>query len=291
MFIQCLGSSDVTKTLPLKKLMTRVASWLKQLMRPTLATSVQTIRLLLVDDQMIVREGLRLLLENQNGLFVTGEASNFADAVALAARDQPDLILLDLDLGDVHGLDCLPELLKVSPQSKVLVLTGVYDLEIFHQAVSRGAVGIVRKMEAAEVLVKAIRKVFAGEVWLDGALMARVLNDLWRVKSGQPLESAAVATMRLGGPQRETIEQFWSPRIEAPNPDEAARIAQLTEREREVIGLIGEGLRNQQIADRLSISVITVRHHLSSVFAKLDVGDRFELAIYSYRHGLAKLPL
>lgn len=263
-------------------------------MRPTLATSVQTIRLLLVDDQMIVREGLRLLLENQNGLSVTGEASNFSDAVSLAARDQPDLILLDLDLGDVHGLDCLPELLKVSPQSKVLVLTGVYDLEIFHQAVSRGAVGIVRKMEAAEVLVKAIRKVFAGEVWLDGALMARVLNDLWRVKSGQPLESVVSgmgATMRLGAPQRETIEQFWSPRIEAPNPDEAARIAQLTEREREVIGLIGEGLRNQQIADRLSISVITVRHHLSSVFAKLDVGDRFELAIYSYRHGLAKLPL
>ena len=256
-----------------------------------LATSVQTIRLLLVDDQMIVREGLRLLLENQNGLSVTGEASNCPEAVAQAVREQPDIILLDLDLGDVHGLDCLPELLAVSPHSKVLVLTGVYDLEIFHQAVSRGAVGIVRKMEAAEVLVKAIRKVYAGEVWLDGALMARVLNDLWRAKSGQPLETAVAAPMRLAAPQREVVEQFWSHQVEAPSPDEAARIAQLTEREREVIGLIGEGLRNQQIADRLSISVITVRHHLSSVFSKLDVGDRFELAIYSYRHGLAKLPL
>lgn len=257
-----------------------------------LATSVQTIRLLLIDDQMIVREGLRLLLENQTGLAVAGEASNCPDAVALAAREQPDIILLDLDLGDVHGLDCLPELLAVSPNSKVLVLTGVYDLEIFHQAVSRGAVGIVRKMEAAEVLVKAIRKVFVGEVWLDGALMARVLNDLWRVKSGQPLETAAAASpLRLAPAQREVVEQFWGHQIEAPSADEAARIAQLTEREREVIGLIGEGLRNQQIADRLSISVITVRHHLSSIFAKLDVGDRFELAIYSYRHGLAKLPL
>jgi DNA-binding NarL/FixJ family response regulator len=240
---------------------------------------------------MIVREGLRLLLESQNGLSVLGEASNCPDAVALAAREQPDIILLDLDLGDVHGLDCLPELLAVSAKSKVLVLTGVYDLEIFHQAVSRGAVGIVRKMEAAEVLVKAIRKVFAGEVWLDGALMARVLNDLWRVKSGHPFETVVTTPMRFGAVQREVVEQFWSPHIEAPNPDEAARIAQLTEREREVITLIGEGLRNQQIADRLSISVITVRHHLSSVFAKLDVGDRFELAIYSYRHGLAKLPL
>ncbi len=260
-------------------------------------TSVQAIRLLLVDDQVIVREGLRLLLENQSGLTVSGEAATCQDAVALAAREQPDIILLDLDLGATHGLDCLPELLAVAPHARVLILTGVYDLDIHHQAVGRGAVGIVRKMEAADVLVKAIRKVHAGEVWLDGALMARVLNDLWRVRTGQPMEMAAVAghsisssSIRLSPPQREVVE-MWSHQVEPPTPDEAARIAQLTEREREVIGLIGEGLRNQQIADRLSISVITVRHHLSSVFSKLDVGDRFELAIYSYRHGLAKLPL
>jgi two-component system, NarL family, nitrate/nitrite response regulator NarL len=251
-------------------------------------TTVQAIRLLLVDDQVIVREGLRLLLENQAGLTVAGEAATCQDAVALAAREQPDIILLDLDLGATHG--------AVAPHARVLILPGVYDLDIHHQAVGRGAVGIVRKMEAADILVKAIRKVYAGEVWLDGALMARVLNDLWRVRTGQPLEVAAVvghsiaAPMRLSPPQREVVE-MWSHQIEPPTPDEAARIAQLTEREREVIGLIGEGLRNQQIADRLSISVITVRHHLSSIFSKLDVGDRFELAIYSYRHGLAKLPL
>lgn len=258
-------------------------------------TTVPAIRLLLVDDQVIVREGLRLLLENQAGLTVAGEAATCQDAVALAAREQPDIILLDLDLGATHGLDCLPELLAVAPHARVLILTGVYDLDIHHQAVGRGAVGIVRKMEAADILVKAIRKVNVGEVWLDGALMARVLNDLWRVRTGQPMEVLAMAThavspMRLSPPQREVVE-MWSHQIEPPTPDEAARIAQLTEREREVIGLIGEGLRNQQIADRLSISVITVRHHLSSIFSKLDVGDRFELAIYAYRHGLAKLPL
>lgn len=255
-------------------------------------TTTQTIRLLLVDDQVIVREGLRLLLENQPGLTVAGEAANCQDAVALAAREQPDIILLDLDLGGTHGLDCLPELLAVAPHARVLILTGVYDLDIHHTAVGRGAVGIVRKLEAADVLVKAIRKVFAGEVWLDGALMARVLNDLWRAQSGKPVEfvAAAAPQLRLSQPQREVVE-MWGHQIAPPTPDEAARIAQLTEREREVIGLIGEGLRNQQIADRLSISVITVRHHLSSVFSKLDVGDRFELAIYAYRHGLAKLPL
>src|SRR5438105_3607951 len=107
-------------------------------------TTVQSIRLLLVDDQVIVREGLRLLLENQAGLMVTGEAANCQDAVALAAREQPDITLLDLDLGTSHGLDCLPELLAVAPHTRVLVLTGVYDLDIHHQAVGHGAVGIVR---------------------------------------------------------------------------------------------------------------------------------------------------
>jgi DNA-binding NarL/FixJ family response regulator len=102
--------------------------------------------------------------------------------------------------------------------------------------------------------------------------------------------AATVNSLRLTPPQREVVE-MWRTQAEPTSADEAARIAQLTEREREVIGLIGEGLRNQQIADRLSISVITVRHHLSSIFSKLDVGDRFELAIYAYRHGLAKLPL
>jgi DNA-binding NarL/FixJ family response regulator len=253
-------------------------------------TATQTIRLLLVDDQIIVREGLRLLLENQTGLAVAGEAANCQDAVALAAREHPDIILLDLDLGSSHGLDCLPELLAVAPKARVLILTGVYDLDIHHQAISRGAVGIVRKMEAADILVKAIRKVHSGEVWLDGALMARVLNDLWRVRGGHALEVAGTAGLPLNLHQREMTE-MWHHHVPPLTPDEAARIDQLTEREREVIGLIGEGLRNQQIADRLSISVITVRHHLSSIFSKLNVGDRFELAIYAYRHGLAKLPL
>ncbi len=247
------------------------------------------IRIQLIDDQVIVREGLRLLLESQSGLHVVGDAASCNEAVALAQSEQPDVILLDLDLGDSHGLNCLSELLTVAPKTKVLILTGVYDLDVHHAAISSGAMGIVRKLEAGDVLVKAIRKVSAGEVWLDGVLMARVLSDLWNTRT--PSADAPATAPALSDKERHLAE-MWRPKNQPQQDDyESVKIARLTEREREVVTLIGEGLRNQQIADRLCISVITVRHHLSSVFSKLEVGDRFELAIYSYRHGLAKPPM
>jgi two-component system nitrate/nitrite response regulator NarL len=120
--------------------------------------------------------------------------------------------------------------------------------------------GLVSKQKAADTVIRAIEKVYAGEVWLDRAMIASILNDQI---------STSVA------------------------PDqsvEALRIAKLTEREREVIQLIGEGIKNRQIAERMYISEATVRHHLTSVFAKLGVADRFELVIYAFQHGLAKLP-
>lgn len=256
-------------------------------MKPMSGSIAQSIRMLLIDDQVIVREGLRLLLESQPGLNVVGDAASCKEAVALAQSEQPDVILLDLDLGDSHGLNCLAELLSVAPKTKVLILTGVYDLEVHHAAISSGAMGIVRKLEAGDVLVKAIRKVSAGEVWLDGVLMARVLSDLWNTRTQSETPAAAPA---LSERERQVAE-MWRPKNKPQDDYESVKIARLTEREREVVTLIGEGLRNQQIADRLCISVITVRHHLSSVFSKLEVGDRFELAIYSYRHGLAKPPM
>ena len=259
-------------------------------MRPMPSTIVQAIRILLIDDQVIVREGLRLLLESQTGLTVVSDAASAKEAVEHARSTQPDVILLDLDLGDSHGLSCLTELLEVAPKAKVLILTGVYDLEVHHAAISSGAMGIVRKLEAGDVLVKAIRKVSAGEVWLDGVLMARVLSDLWTARTQGAEENGNGNGNGVSDKERKVAE-MWRPKNSGSDEYEAVKIARITEREREVVTLIGEGLRNQQIADRLCISVITVRHHLSSVFSKLEVGDRFELAIYSYRHGLAKPPM
>lgn len=245
----------------------------------------QSIRILLIDDQTIVREGLRMLLDSQSGMTVVGEASDPLEATSLAQREQPDLIILDLDLGNASGLDCLEKLNSVASKSKVLVLTGLSDLNQHLLAISTGAVGVVNKLEASEALIKAIRKVHSGEAWLDDTLTARLLEEFWSLQKSRNSPRA----YSFPRSENQFAEVPHSAETQVP-PEENAKIALLTEREKEVVVLIGEGLRNQQIADRLSISIITVRHHLSSIFSKLSVSDRFELAIYAYRHGLAKLP-
>jgi DNA-binding NarL/FixJ family response regulator len=253
-------------------------------------TVSQIIRILLVENQTIVRAGLKLILESQSGLNVVAEASNSSEAIAAAEQSQPDVVLLDLDPDGEIGPDCLIEILRAVPQTRVLVLTGNGDLELHYEAIYNGAVGLVRKFEPADVLLNAIRKVYADEVWLDGALMARLLRDLRSARNIQPpIEIVSNGTSHAK-PDRHGEERLRSIPYKT-TPEEAVKIAQLTDRELEVVALVGEGLRNQQIADRLFISVITVRHHLSSVFSKLEIKDRFELAIYAYRHGLARLPL
>ena len=221
----------------------------------------QPTRVLIVDDHGIVRAGLRMLLESQPGLTVVGEAATCADALVLATREHPDVIILDLDLGGENAIESIPTLLSAAPEARILVLTGVRDPEAHREAVRYGAMGLVLKEKAAETLLQAITKVRAGEVWLEPSMIARVLGELTR------------------------------PQTAPPTSPEAAKIATLTEREREVITLVGEGLRNKHIAERLYISEATVRHHLTAIFAKLEVADRFELAVYAYQHGLAKPPV
>jgi DNA-binding NarL/FixJ family response regulator len=224
------------------------------------ANNSSPIRILLVDDHAIVRAGLRMLIESQPRLLVVGEAASRAEALAAAGRDQPDIILLDLQLRDERGLDMLPELLAAASSARVVVLTGLLDPALHREAVRLGAMGVVLKGQASEVLSKAIERVHAGEVWLDPTLVANMLTELARGE-----------------------------RRAAPSP-EAAKIASLTAREHEVIRLIGEGLKNKQIADRLRISEATVSHHLTSIFNKLGVGSRFDLVIYAFRHNLIDPP-
>jgi NarL family two-component system response regulator LiaR len=244
-------------------------------------------RILIIEDEEIVRDGLSMLVGHQPGFRVVGMASAIKDAIAIAKQEQPDVALLDIKLGDDDGIDCLSEIQTVSPKTRVLILTGMSDLETHYAAVNSGAMGIVRKIEGAETLVSAIRKVLAGEVWLNGELMAKILNDLRQARA-----NALLGTPNDGGVQSDESGAYrW--RLPASRKDEyeEVKMARLTDREREVVELIGQGMRNQQIADKLCISIITVRHHLTSIFSKLEVGDRFELAIYSFRHGLAKPPL
>lgn len=244
------------------------------------------VRVLLIEDQDMIREGIRLLIENHHGMTVVGEAKCRSGALDAVACQQPDVILLDLDLGDDHGLNLLPELLAISQGMRALILTGLCNFDLHLNAVRRGAMGLVLKSEAAETLIQAIHKVHAGEVWLNGKMMTCLLNDLWQARANHLTEGAA-AQAKFPENSREATDVRWPG---GPADEEAAKIATLTAREREIVTLIGEGMRNQRIAERLYICSTTVRHHLSAIFDKLGVADRFELAIYAYRHGLAKIP-
>lgn len=220
---------------------------------------IKPIRVLLIEGYEITRLGLRTLIEREPGLTVVGEATNRAESIS-AARAQPDIIILDPDLGRESSLDFLPELLAVARNARALILTDILDPALHHRAVRLGAMGLVLKMEAARVMTTAIRKIHAGEVWLNRSMIASVLSEMRQARETKPLDA------------------------------EAAKIARLTEREREVIALVGEGIRNKQIAERLIISEPTVRHYLTSIYEKIGVADRLELMIYAYQHNLAKLP-
>ena len=217
------------------------------------------IRIMIVDDHAVIRTGLRMLIEQDQTMTVVAMAGNPSEALALAEQEKPDIIVLDLMLGEEDGLDFLPEVCKVSANSKVLILTGVQTPESHRTAIRRGAMGIVLKQQAADLLLKAIRKVHEGEVWIDRSMIGSVLSEV------------------------------RSERREEEKP-EATKIKALTAREREVIALVSEGLKNKIIGERLFISETTVTHHLSSIYSKLGVSDRLELVVFAFANNLAKKP-
>jgi two-component system, NarL family, nitrate/nitrite response regulator NarL len=216
------------------------------------------IRVLIVDDHAIVRQGLRLFFAGYPGIVIVGEAATCTEALTAAAQTQPDIIVLDLAFGDANAVDFIPELLAAAAGVRIVVFTGVDDPALQRHAVSLGAIGVVSKDRAPEVLLQAITKVHAGQAWLERTMIADVLGEMTCTRRAKQLDP------------------------------EVAKIATLTSRERTIIALIGEGLKNRQIAARLCLSEITVRHHLTAIFDKLGVIDRLELAVYAYRHGLAK---
>lgn len=217
------------------------------------------IRILIIDDQLIVREGLRMLIENHPGTKVVAMASTRSDALDIIGREPTDLIILNLELGGNSALSFLPELREAANDARILVLTGERDSAIHQKAAQHGAMGVVLKENAADLLLKAIEKVYQGEAWLDRLTLGSLI-------------------FKMSSQEKETVD----PRTR--------KIASLTERERQVIALIAEGLKNRQIAERLFISHVTVTHHLSSIYGKLGVADRLELVIYAFANKLAKMP-
>jgi DNA-binding NarL/FixJ family response regulator len=218
------------------------------------------IRVLIFDHQALIRDGIRMILNDSAKIQVIGEAGESEQALALAKDSDVDIILIELNLDAELNTDIISELVGANRRARIILLTSIEESQILHLAVQMGAMGVVSKTGNRQTLYKAIEKVHAGEVWIDRAMMANVLT------------------------------QISHSRLDAKSDPEIARMASLSEREREVIVLIGKGLKNKEIATQLSISEITVRHHLSSIYNKLAVANRLELTIYAYRNGLADLP-
>lgn len=222
--------------------------------------AVNPIRILIIDDHQIVREGLSALIKNHEGMIVVGVAENSINALQVASREQPDVIVLDLDLGAESGLTLLPELLQAARHTTVIVLTGIRDTQLRDRAMQLGAKGMVLKENGAEELLSAIEKVYrTGEYWLEPGAARRLFDRR---------------------PEREA---------ETPNDPELAKIGRLTQTEQTLITYIGQGMDNRQIAVEMRMAESTVRNNLTRVYDKLEIkGGRLALLVYAYRHGLIK---
>ena len=210
----------------------------------------RSVQIAILSAHAVIRAGLKSLLDNRGNLIIVGEASNTIDALWLLRQERPDVILIDPDSEEVT-LHAIAELISEGADC-ILVFTAEADSRVHLHAFQLGAVGVVLKSQPVETLVRAIEKVHIGEVWLTRVKGATLLDGLRQSNSEDP------------------------------------KILTLTKRERDVIELVGQGLKNGAIGERLFISAATVRNHLTSILSKLELSDRFELAVYSFRHGLVE---
>jgi DNA-binding NarL/FixJ family response regulator len=208
------------------------------------------ITVLIVDDHAVLRAGLKLLLDREDGLETVGEAADARNAVFLTRRHKPGVILLDVTMPGRSGLDVLPELLSESPESRALILSMEDDPSYVRQAFAAGASGYMLKEAADAELVDAVRRVAAGEQYVHPTLGARLV----------------------------------SPAAGAVDQDE------LSDREREVLTQLAHGHTNHEIAERLVVSVRTVESHRAHIMSKLRLSTRAELVSYALQHGLLKRP-
>jgi len=216
------------------------------------------IRVVLADDHPIVRDGLKKLLSIESDIEVVGEAGDGREMLEVIQDVEPDVVLLDLRMPNLDGLSALQALQQTNKRVRVIVLTASEDKNEFVQAMKLGCSGIVLKQTAPDLIVKSIRKVHAGEIWLDSHTTAAVMRQF--------STAADLAAAGGNGKGRER-----SP---------------LSTREREIVALVAQGYKNKEMAEKMFISEQTVKNHLHNIFDKLGVSDRLELALYAIHKGL-----
>jgi DNA-binding NarL/FixJ family response regulator len=223
------------------------------------AEAPRPIRVLISDDHPIVRDGLRKLLGLEEDLEVVGEAGDGEATVLLVEKLDPDVLLLDLRMPGVDGFGALQRLQRLNRRTRVIILTASEDKNEFVQAMKLGCSGIVLKQTAADLIIKSIRRVHAGEIWLDSNTNAAVMRQF-----SSPLDGGST-------PQPGVRTRDRSP---------------LSNREREIVALVAQGYKNKEMAEKMFISEQTVKNHLHNIFDKLGVSDRLELALYAIHKGL-----
>src|SRR5277367_3347344 len=219
-----------------------------------------TVRIVIADDHPIVRDGLKKLLLLEDDFEIVGEAGDGREVLEKVQALDPDVLLLDLRMPNLDGLSALQALQQTNKRTRVIVLTASEDKNEFVQAMKLGCSGIVLKQTAPDLIVKSIRKVNSGEIWLDSHTTAAVMRQF---STGQEGSGGGTVT---GGKSRER-----SP---------------LSTREREIVALVAQGYKNKEMAEKMFISEQTVKNHLHNIFDKLGVSDRLELALYAIHKGL-----
>ena len=218
-------------------------------------SSDRCMRVLLVDDHAVVRKGLRALLEHESEVEVVGEAEDGEKALHAADRLRPDVILMDLEMPGLDGIEATRQITALHPEIKVVVLTSHASEEDVFPALKAGAIGYLLKHSAPEEVLQAIRQAHLGETVLHPAIARMVLQELHR-----PAHS-----------------------------DTAVTTDPLSDRELDVLRLIARGMSNQEIAGTLVVGEATVRSHVSSILRKLQLASRTQAALYALREGLATL--
>ena len=221
---------------------------------------MEKMRILLAEDHKVVREGTRKLLESQPDFEVVGEASDGIEAVELAKKLKPEIIIMDVSMPRLNGIEATRQIKAIYPNIAILPLTGYDDDEYVFALLESGAAGYLLKDSSGEELIEAIRQVMTGEPVLHPKIMKKVLN-------------------RLRSPVEEQVTQT------------AGEV--LSDRETEVLRLAAQGMSNMEIADSLTLSVRTVQTHLRSIFNKLGVGSRSEAIVFGLKKGwltLEELP-